>query len=71
MLPLIYFGMSQYAIADTLYWDGTDTTSGNGSPVGGREIGIHLLIGLVMLQAQLTKLGEMVIMRCLVAQEVR
>jgi|28_taG_2_1085356.scaffolds.fasta_scaffold00006_30 outer membrane autotransporter protein len=35
MLPLIYFGMSQYAIADTLYWDGTDTTSGNGSPIGG------------------------------------
>lgn len=35
MLPLIYFGMSQYAIADTLYWDGVDTTSGNGSPVGG------------------------------------
>jgi fibronectin-binding autotransporter adhesin len=35
MLPLIYFGMSHYAIADTLYWDGTDTTSGNGSPIGG------------------------------------
>ena len=35
MLPLIYFGMSHYATADTLYWDGTDTTSGNGSPVGG------------------------------------
>lgn len=35
ILPLIYFGMSHYAIADTLYWDGTDATSGNGSPVGG------------------------------------
>jgi len=35
MLPLICFGMSQYATAATVYWDGADTTSGNGSPAGG------------------------------------
>ncbi len=36
-----------------------------------REIGIRLPTGLVMLQAQLTKLGETVIMQCLMAQAVQ
>lgn len=35
ILPLIYLGMTPYATAATVYWDGADTTSGNGSPIGG------------------------------------
>ncbi|MDO6514573.1 autotransporter domain-containing protein [Neptuniibacter sp. 2_MG-2023] len=35
MLPLMLFGMNQYANAATVYWDGTDTSSGNGAPIGG------------------------------------
>lgn len=35
ILPLIYLGLNPYATAATVYWDGADTTSGNGSPIGG------------------------------------